>query len=98
MKPSKLEFHAQTPVNRQRCTWAERARIGQVEERHFGRIEEGTECVVALVEQVLNQPERFDVLRELVRRVQIEHPVTRQLGILVGLVAGKILSAESDEI
>ena len=49
-----LEFHAQTPIDRKRCTWAERARIGQIQERYFGCIEKRAEGVVAPIEQILN--------------------------------------------
>src|SRR5262249_23890598 len=38
-----LESNAQPSVNRERCTWTERARIGQVQERYLGRIEKPTE-------------------------------------------------------
>src|SRR5262249_20801455 len=49
-----LESSAQPSVNRERCTWTERARIGQVQERYLGRIEKPTEGEVAFIEQILN--------------------------------------------
>ena len=51
-----------------------------------------------LIEQVLHQAEDLEILRDLVRAVQVDHLVGRHLRILVARVGDQVLAADDVEI
>src|SRR5262249_18297082 len=61
-------------------------------------IENRARGIIALVEQVLYQPEQLNILRHLIRGVQVDDPVGRNLRIDVGVVAQQVLAADIVEI
>src|SRR5687768_1323028 len=85
-------------IGRKWCARADCARIGQAQERNFIGFEERAECVVALVEEVLNQPEYFHLFRYLISGVEIDQPIAGQHRTAVPFIPAQILAAHGDEI
>jgi len=62
------------------------------------RIEEGAESRELAIEQVVYEPVDLQLLRELVRAVQVRDPVVRELGVLVSVVANKPLATDPNDV
>src|SRR6516164_1495294 len=62
------------------------------------RIEEGPESREFAIEQVVYNPVDLQLLGELIRAMQVRDPVVGKLGVLVGVVAHKPLTADPDDV
>src|SRR5438105_13757563 len=78
--PSKL--CADPRVGGERHSGNEGTGIREVQERNLVGVEESPGCVKVLIEQVLHEAERLDVLRKLIGRMQVDDPIGGHLRIL----------------
>src|SRR5260370_3957430 len=62
------------------------------------RIEEGAESGELAIEQVVYEPVDLQLLRELVRAVQVRDPVVGELRVLVGVIANKPFANDPDDV
>jgi len=99
-KRSQLRTHPD--IDRERLRRRDRAVVEQhVRYRNRDRrlrIEEGAESRELAIEQVVYEPVDLQLLRELVRAVQVRDPVVRELGVLVGVVANKPLATDPNDV
>src|SRR3984893_14817818 len=99
--PLKSDLHA--AVEGDRLQGCDRARIGSKNDwrRILGigaNIEEGAKGRVSVVEDIVDEPEELNVLVHLIGSVEVRDPIERQLRVLVGVVANKILGARDEHI
>src|SRR5215470_8813109 len=93
-----LQHATNTYIGREWYARHEGAGVSQIQIRNFRSVEERAVDVIVAVEQILYQAEQFDVLRHLVGRVQVHHPVSRNFWILVRRIAYEVLTADDIEI
>jgi hypothetical protein len=62
------------------------------------RIKERAISRISVVEKIVDKPKKLNMLVHLIGGVQVCDPIERQLGILVSVVADKILSADNEHI
>src|SRR5215468_8720063 len=99
-KRSQLGTHPD--INRQWLRRRDRAVVAVYVRYRVGdrrlRIEERAEAREFAIEQVVYDPVNLQLLRELVRAVQVRDPVVGELGVLVGVVANEPLAADPDDV
>lgn len=99
--PLKSDLHATIKRNwlqgRDRA-WIVREADWRRELRIGTRIEESAVGCVSVVEDIVDEPEELNVLVELIGSMQVRDPIERQFGVLVGVIADKILSAGDEHI
>src|SRR3984893_8427686 len=98
-----LESHLHAAIEGDRLQGRDRARINREGDRRrqlriSAGIEECTIGRVPVVEDIVDESEELHVLVHLVGGVEVRHPIERQLGVLVGVVAYKILGAGDENI
>src|SRR2546430_8616713 len=58
-------------------------------------IKESAKSRISVVEKIVDKPEKLNMLVHLIGGVQVCDPIEWQLGVLVSVVADKILSADN---
>ena len=97
------EGHPRARIESPRPCRAQRARVGEGvsavgEVRQSAGVEELSVGRVPVVEDVVDLAVELDVLGDLVGGVQVEDGIGRQLRILVGFIADKILAGDEQRI
>src|SRR6516162_9465316 len=97
-----LQLCAHPHIDRERLRWRDRAVVEQHiryrERDRRLRIEEGAESRELAIEQIVYEPVDLQLLRELVRAVQVRDPIVGELGVLVGVIANKPLATDPDDV
>src|SRR6516165_4932539 len=99
-KRSQLRTHPD--INREWLRRRDRAVVEQHVRYRVGdrrlRIEEGAESRELAIEQIVYEPVDLQLLRELIRAVQVRDPVIGELRVLVGVIANKPLATDPNDI
>src|SRR6516162_4262639 len=100
--PKRSQLRTHSHIDRERLRRRDRAVVEQHVRYRVGdrrlRIEESAESREFAIEQVVYEPVNLQLLRELVRAVQVRDPVVGELGVLVGVVANKPLATDPDDV